>query len=588
MSNRPTKSRQHPLSTANLKRESLPLSPIAVVIRASIVGLGLGLAHSTSFAATITVDSNLDDGTDCTLRGAINSINMGVLQDDCEIVSGSGGLGISDTINFAMPNNTIVLNGAQLLVENDLTINDSAANIVISAERNSRVLFLDSSDVTLNSLTITNGSINGSGGGIYAKAGSTTISNSTVSGNFAYGQGAGIFLSDNSVVSINESDISNNTAYLINGGEIGSAIHATGTSTTVDINESVFSNNGGTGSGGIIFVENSASASISNSNVKNNSSLYFSALSAVKASTGAVIELSDTTISRFRSEYDDAIAVWASGSTTSISVTNSSVADVSSFGEAGSTGILASDGASISLVDSTVSGIDDFNSTYGVRATSNASIDLSNSTISGIESSYFGANGVSADSGASIDIANSTISGTHGSYAAVGIRTSGAGTSITLSNSTVADTYIFSSRNYAINSIFVDDSASISVYNSILAGARNIQDPNDTRPANCDGNVTIDSSSVVSDASCGEQVVVGDPGIGVLADNGGPTFTHALSADSIAINAASNAICPTTDQRGELRNDGACDVGAFELQGVDVNTYYVFPIANGSTVVIPL
>ena len=53
--------------------------------------------------------------------------------------------------------------------------------------------------------------------------------------------------------------------------------------------------------------------------------------------------------------------------------------------------------------------------------------------------------------------------------------------------------------------------------------------------------------------------------IGPLADNGGPTWTHALQPASPAIDAADDAACPATDQRGVARPQGAdCDVGAFE------------------------
>ncbi len=51
-----------------------------------------------------------------------------------------------------------------------------------------------------------------------------------------------------------------------------------------------------------------------------------------------------------------------------------------------------------------------------------------------------------------------------------------------------------------------------------------------------------------------------------LADNGGPTLTHALVAGSPAIDAAPvDADCPAEDQRGTTRPQGAmCDIGAFE------------------------
>jgi hypothetical protein len=64
-----------------------------------------------------------------------------------------------------------------------------------------------------------------------------------------------------------------------------------------------------------------------------------------------------------------------------------------------------------------------------------------------------------------------------------------------------------------------------------------------------------------------------------LADNGGPTHTHALVDNSPALDVAPNDACNAgpvngTDQRGVPRNvnragevsDNDCDIGAFELQ----------------------
>ena len=49
--------------------------------------------------------------------------------------------------------------------------------------------------------------------------------------------------------------------------------------------------------------------------------------------------------------------------------------------------------------------------------------------------------------------------------------------------------------------------------------------------------------------------------LGELADNGGPTRTHALLPGSPAIN--KGAGCPARDQRGKQRQ-GKCDIVAFE------------------------
>ena len=58
-----------------------------------------------------------------------------------------------------------------------------------------------------------------------------------------------------------------------------------------------------------------------------------------------------------------------------------------------------------------------------------------------------------------------------------------------------------------------------------------------------------------------------DPQLGPLAPNDGPTDTRALLAGSPAIDTGSSSNCPSADQRGKPRPQGAgCDIGAFEVQ----------------------
>ncbi len=77
---------------------------------------------------------------------------------------------------------------------------------------------------------------------------------------------------------------------------------------------------------------------------------------------------------------------------------------------------------------------------------------------------------------------------------------------------------------------------------------------------NLDGDGTCNLAPGLGD------LVSTDPRLGPLADNGGPTETHALLAGSPAIDAGSDDCPPpATDQRGVARPDGAaCDIGAFE------------------------
>jgi hypothetical protein len=109
----------------------------------------------------------------------------------------------------------------------------------------------------------------------------------------------------------------------------------------------------------------------------------------------------------------------------------------------------------------------------------------------------------------------------------------------------------------------------VSVANSVLA---------DNGSYNCQvegGGAAVLTSlggNVMTDGSCNptpeDQVVAaGAAGLGPLADNGGPTLTHALDAASPAIDAADDAQCPAVDQRGVTRPQGAsCDAGSYERE----------------------
>jgi hypothetical protein len=93
--------------------------------------------------------------------------------------------------------------------------------------------------------------------------------------------------------------------------------------------------------------------------------------------------------------------------------------------------------------------------------------------------------------------------------------------------------------------------------------------------ANCGGTPVDDSGYNLDDASgCGFGVGSGslsgvDPKLAGLGNNGGPTQTMALHADSPAVDAipaGAPGCSGTQDQRGISRPQGAgCDVGAYEL-----------------------
>jgi hypothetical protein len=102
----------------------------------------------------------------------------------------------------------------------------------------------------------------------------------------------------------------------------------------------------------------------------------------------------------------------------------------------------------------------------------------------------------------------------------------------------------------------------------------------DSTSTNCAGTIAEGSGyNLDSGTTCGFAAVTvltgTQPMLGALAGNGGPTQTQALQTGSPAIDHGGTATvgCPSTDQRGmarpdETRDNGDCDMGAYESQGV--------------------
>lgn len=245
-----------------------------------------------------------------------------------------------------------------------------------------------------------------------------------------------------------------------------------------------------------------------------------------------------------------------------------STADTSSNGGAIST----SGAVDLQISGSTLSG----NSTGGLSANGGAinvnsggSLAISNSTVSGNETTGGSANGGAINSSSPVTIANSTVSGnaTLGSSAnAGGVHVSGA--ALTISSSTIAGNS--TAGGTANGGGLYANSSDPALTNTIVRGNTaggagddlySSTNPGDTYTA--DHSLIGTTADAEVDISSGDNIVGVDPQLGALADNGGPTETHALPATSPAIDAGDTA--EATDQRGVARPQGAADdIGAFE------------------------
>jgi hypothetical protein len=101
-------------------------------------------------------------------------------------------------------------------------------------------------------------------------------------------------------------------------------------------------------------------------------------------------------------------------------------------------------------------------------------------------------------------------------------------------------------------------------------------------------NLDSDGTCLIADVLQPGDIANGNANLGPLADNGGPTLTHALLAGSAAIDAGDDAVCAAepvngADQRGVARPQGAhCDIGAYEAAGGGANLLFISSSSTAS------
>jgi hypothetical protein len=385
------------------------------------------------------------------------------------------------------------------------------------------------SSLVIKNLQLTNG--NNILGGSILNDGSLSLKEVAVLNNQAPGGSAG-GIYNTGTLAINHSYLTGNIA----SAGLGGAIYNTG---VVTISHSQLSSNFGGLEGGAIINRETGNVTISSSTVFSNTAYHGGGISS---GGGLIIDtsifMSNSTIGGFGG------AIYNSGS---MKVTLSDFS--SNYTAVGKEGGAIYNNGSARINTSRF---------YNNSVPGGLGGGISNHGLLTIVADTFSANSTSAGLGGGIysltaelvNITNSTFSENFGGLAGGGLLVNGP--------ANILNTTFFGNTPDGVSS---SGPVPVTMKNTILAG---------NSPANCSGSITSLGYNLDDGESCalsgpGDQSSI-DPQLGPLADNGGPTWTHALLPDSPAINAGTNEGCPSSDQRGVIRPLlGTCDTGAYEF-----------------------
>ncbi|MCA9247911.1 MAG: hypothetical protein KDA42_12365, partial [Planctomycetales bacterium] len=392
---------------------------------------------------------------------------------------------------------------------------------------------------------VVSGNVSSAGGGGVFNTGSLTITNSTITGNQAANAGGGI-RNDGGMVDLTNVAITLNSTVQRGGGiynDFGATLTMVGGSINSNTADNGIVDSGDTDDGGAIM------------NVASSVTLTGTVISGNTAGDdgGAISSLNTGSFLSF----------------IGVSITGNTAGD-----DGGA--IYNSDLSHIDFIESTIAGNIANDLGGGIANIGAGSLAITRSTLSGNSSDIAGA--VNNGSNGVATITNSTLSGNMVTTRGGAIQNV-AGANLQILSTTITN----NSSTGAVGGIQSANNATISVQNSILAGniaGTNNPDVNgvfNSLGHNLVGALGAGSGFTATGDLVGSTGSPISPGLGALANNGGPTQTHALLPGSPAIDQGVAAGL-STDQHNLGRTfDDLGIANAAGGDGTDIGAVESFP-----------
>lgn len=401
--------------------------------------------------------------------------------------------------------------------------------------------YIDNATITVSDSTIMVNAADSGGGFAIAETGVVTVTNGKVDGNAASVSGGGIF--NEGQLTIRGASVSDNIGHIAGGGiaNNGSSLHVE--AATIEGNTLTVSRQAGGSSGGGI-AHSSGTATVISATVAANSADFGSGIYA----SGGTVTISNTHIISHTNVNGFGGGIYNSNSTLSLDIVT--LAHNSAFAGAGIV-----NRAQLSIHATTIAENQVGDSGGGILNES-GTLTITASAIYSNTATQDGG-GIFSEGGVSTLI-NSTLSSN--------VANRNGGGLAAIAQAKVNMTNLTISGNAA-----TQDGGGIFRDNGDL-DFRNVIVANSPSGADCHllaGSAGFSNSNLIEDGSClTGATLAADPVLGPLADNGGPTLTHALLPNSPARDVGSNfdAVLPF-DQRGpgfDRNSNGTVDLGAFE------------------------